>query len=548
MRVATFLLFALFSHDPALSNRIKTTDCPDFGKARPLAAAPIFTNDDSNLSFEHCGEASENAKSPWHISFFARNFGFVGDSVCSGALVSEKTVISSDTSVDCSMVHDEFVTGSNRVRVFGGATCTGGENCFNGRQSLGQHQKVANVTVLKINGFTSVYVWTLKNKVTVSEFLKPICLWNRNNLPESLLQSKFYQVSPSGDLKEVQKVRDEEGHLSTQIDVSECKNLNHTIRTTSFGADSSYLIVRRDNRFYVRGAFSTSSSDYTIWYDLLPQTAQIVAASTDLIGMPPIPKTKRKIDFGGEQSFAGCGQDSAERNPWHATFTPQLCAATLISKQAAVTAAHCLFDEAGRRILADQVHLTFGTVDKTKENEPTRQTVTTSRVVVHPEFDPAGKHFENDVALLIFEKDQIQINENVKPICLWNDGYSLDRISNKTGKVVMGLGEKSLQESSLEIIPYQDCYLTNPKFFSKNLRPTKNFCLAFAETGGSSDCVGGNGGAFVLHKKKTRRHFLRGLQQGREKLACNHKEISLFTDLTFHLDWIAQNTPDIHLA
>jgi Trypsin len=54
------------------------------------------------------------------------------------------------------------------------------------------------------------------------------------------------------------------------------------------------------------------------------------------------------------------------------------------------------------------------------------------KIVLHPEYERATK--VNDVALVLLEKDFI-LTDYVRPICLWDDEYDLDRIENKIGVV-----------------------------------------------------------------------------------------------------------------
>jgi len=119
------------------------------------------------------------------------------------------------------------------------------------------------------------------------------------------------------------------------------------------------------------------------------------------------------------------------------------------------------------------------------------------RVLPHPDYNKPSR-FDNDVALLLFDKPGFIVNDFVLPICLWKDDYDFGLIAGKNGEVffaiikehfyslhsqVVGWGvteenerAEDLQKAVLKVEPYLDCYLKDPKFFGKRLKPGQNFC------------------------------------------------------------------------
>jgi len=57
-----------------------------------------------------------------------------------------------------------------------------------------------------------------------------------------------------------------------------------------------------------------------------------------------------------------------------------------------------------------------------------------SRVLPHPEYKKTSR-FDNDVALLLFDKPGFNLSSLVLPICLWNEDFDFSRIAGATGEV-----------------------------------------------------------------------------------------------------------------
>ncbi|XP_059488077.1 serine protease gd-like [Neocloeon triangulifer] len=157
------------------------------------------------------------------------------------------------------------------------------------------------------------------------------------------------------------------------------------------------------------------------------------------------------------------------------------CGATLISKKVLVTAAHCLFDGEGSQFGARHVDVTLGMHNRSNSEETWRQTIKTASLVVHPGYDHSRGDFKDDIALVIL-KNEVNVNDFERPICLWNSGYDLNEIANKSVTVV-GWGytldheqPQILQKAIMKVASYEECFESNKRFFSRFMRPTKNFC------------------------------------------------------------------------
>lgn len=55
------------------------------------------------------------------------------------------------------------------------------------------------------------------------------------------------------------------------------------------------------------------------------------------------------------------------------------------------------------------------------------------KMVIHPSYNQHSKVY--DVALLFLKEDANFTSPRVRPICLWNDDYDLDKLKDKRGTV-----------------------------------------------------------------------------------------------------------------
>ncbi|XP_059488098.1 uncharacterized protein LOC132203944 [Neocloeon triangulifer] len=573
--VCTFSASAQTSYEKW--EEINFADCWNYGKNRSIFEAPGVQN------FNDCGRWNQSGIAPWIV--FLRTGGvFLGY----GVLVSDKTVISRFSYYGY-YLHDAHKEGKE-IKIYAGK-CedeNDEQNCF-GKRGLSQNKKVLNIkeVELKHGRFYSEMIFVLRiDKVDLTPSLQPACLWNWDNRNDQ--HEHFYTYDRWDDkMRKVDFLPVQTCYGEKKIEKWICDLYGNTI-CTSRGDDARYLFIEREKRFYLRALVAIHSESTLTWFDLLPFLNEITSASVDLASMPKIPKAKSKKDFGPNQSFANCGRRSGERrrkresgkalplvtngenavrgqHPWHASLSREtetgreadICGATLISKKVLVTAAHCLFDGRGRKLEAKDVDVNLGMHNRSNSEENLRQKFKASmRLLVHPGYDHNKKDYKDDIGLIILD-GEVTLTNFVRPICLWNDDYDLNKITKKLGTVV-GWGSTYdhskpdiLQKADLEVVSYQDCFESNSKFVSIYLRPTENLCAGIPQNE-TSACIGDSGGGLTFYDRDdTKRHFLRGVVSSSPGKnygsieSCDTDHYALFTDVTNNMDWIVQNSPDI---
>ena len=118
---------------------------------------------------------------------------------------------------------------------------------------------------------------------------------------------------------------------------------------------------------------------------------------------------------------------SYQRNkyPWivalvDASGTNQFCGGTLVASKYVITAAHCMFfdQNAQQPLAATNVKVRIGDhdLDATGETTIPEKTISVSKIINHPGYNPAGGSLNNDIAILELA-EQVDLNVYT-PACL----------------------------------------------------------------------------------------------------------------------------------
>ncbi|CAB3373660.1 Hypothetical predicted protein [Cloeon dipterum] len=494
-------------------------ECRKYGQPRPALNAPVYSPENENLSFEKCGQWDGNGDMPWTVIIDIKPDSNVWSTqpmpsdvsgrYSYGFLVTKQTMM---------VFFNQVNTDIENYQLYAGPCSSGSNNerCLFGRGLLNQR-------VLSRNGGQ---VWKIE-KVTITQHLRPICLWNRNNFQDASFES-FVFAQTNRSLKKTELLNYQQCYLSNKLISPQVCSEMDSLLCTNFEHSGIFLVMKDANRYYLRatrwGNFLLPRDrldDRILWVDILGNIKSIVTASSGLFLMPPTPKLATKIDFGPEESYANCGKVSGnrrrgrrrrdglvfsfvhhgenasiEQNPWHASLTVNLvdpiydvCGGTLVSKRVVVTAAHCLYSPTGTQYETELLEIVLGMYDATDNEEIGRQVLKAASVVIHQDYNHGRNDFQHDLALIILNKNSIQFTDRVKPACLWNSDYDFEKIAGKSGKVAgFGLTEnysqaRFLQKAYLRIAPHNECFSSNKKFFAENWQPTRNFCAGFPDNG-----------------------------------------------------------------
>ncbi|XP_053679306.1 serine protease gd-like [Anopheles nili] len=233
--------------------------------------------------------------------------------------------------------------------------------------------------------------------------------------------------------------------------------------------------------------------------------------------------------------------------PWHGalyrstvTELKYLCGATLISRRAAITAAHCVtLEKSSKPVDAGSLLLYFGKIDLGKWNGPEEDAQIRT---VHIPAQYAHERFFNDIAVLVLKED-IKYSNFVRPICLWNFDDDYKTLINKIGLVPgwgyneHGLVSSRLSFAQMPVVAHETCIWSNRDFFSKVTSDT-SFCAGFKN--GTSVCNGDSGGGMVF--KHNNLWYLRGIVSVsaalQDRFRCDARHYVVFTDAAKFTPWI----------
>lgn len=219
--------------------------------------------------------------------------------------------------------------------------------------------------------------------------------------------------------------------------------------------------------------------------------------------------------------------------PWHVSisvkwFDIRFCGGVILNRRWVLTAAHCLGDPFD----IDWLVVVVGMYNKTKDEEPSRQTIEIVRNITHPDYDSLN-HNNNDIALLELAED-IRYAPEASPICLPTKDVAVSTMCVTTG---WGRGavikEDVLHQLMLPIIDQNVC--SQPDWLGNNITDSM-LCAGYPE-GGKDTCQGDSGGPLVC--LEGRKWVLYGLTSwGPGDVCGGPNSPGVYTRIVKFLDWI----------
>ncbi|XP_059486632.1 uncharacterized protein LOC132203130 [Neocloeon triangulifer] len=292
--LAICCLFAKAHSEDEANEKIRFTDCWNYGKNRSIHPAPVFGSaNEENLSSKDCGRLNgpeNNRMTPWSV--YIKETDSPGRYTDHGVLVSDQTIICDSW---CIGLYKSFKLGK-AISVFGG-DC-GGQECAKDRGLLQQKVLDAKEVKLELGRFyTESFIVFRIEKVELTPNFQPVCLWNGNN--QNDVNQTFYShdVIKKGVLKKMDFLPEKTCYEDDKIEKGDCDLYGNSIICSSNPPHfyvPNYLYVERAGRFYLRALWADRKPDTLTWLDLLPFTNQIVTASADLSVMPEIAQGKNK--------------------------------------------------------------------------------------------------------------------------------------------------------------------------------------------------------------------------------------------------------------
>ncbi|XP_076182094.1 modular serine protease-like [Ptiloglossa arizonensis] len=238
--------------------------------------------------------------------------------------------------------------------------------------------------------------------------------------------------------------------------------------------------------------------------------------------------------------------------PWHVGIYnkkaeneyEQICGATLISNNLAVSAAHCFYDEVYNKLF-NKSHFAVAAGKHYRDwnaDENYAQKSMVTEISIPERYMGARGNFAQDIALIKLATP-LELTTLVRPICMdWDNVYERRQLqagqngkSVGWGKTIADEPSKTLQELIMPFVPYDQCLSAVPDEFRGYITSDK-FCAG--RLNGSSLCEGDSGGGLCFEMHGT--WYLRGVVSVSpvKDDRCDYHSYTVFTSTGYFRDWI----------
>lgn len=281
--------------------------------------------------------------------------------------------------------------------------------------------------------------------------------------------------------------------------------------------------------------------DYNEYYDINDSNDIIHTQTTaDICGKPIL---TTPLIFGGHKTARG-------QYPWLVALyrkkkkgsTEFKCGATLVSRNAVITAAHCLkFDSHTMSI--NEIMIILGKHNLDDFSEAGSQTMYAKDIIVHPDFMTKDTSFDADIAIILLKRP-VQYSQYIRPLCVFSE--LVQHFPGETGTVI-GWGKDHLEgtiksyPSTIEMSLVSDAVCLRSHESFQYITSNRTFCAGNANWTGP--CNGDSGGPLMF--KRGGKWFLKGIVSASpidvETHSCDLRTYVVFTDVTKFLTWIKRH-------
>ncbi|XP_055594650.1 serine protease 41-like [Uranotaenia lowii] len=235
--------------------------------------------------------------------------------------------------------------------------------------------------------------------------------------------------------------------------------------------------------------------------------------------------------------------------PWHGALLRRgrptsvyVCGITIVSKDAIVTAAHCIYNPSSRsKFAAGNFYIKIGETNLKNPGKETQEH-NVSEIIEHPRYDHgSGK---NDLAILKL-RTSINFTPYIQPICLWRGNSTLSKQPNQLAAIVgwsrsqVSEIPKDLTVTFTSVVSNDVCLKQSTRSFQSIFHENRTFCANHPNKTGFNSGDSGNGLYVRVDGVWNLRGIVAAAKYDPSKLYVGTKDFAILTNVEFFTHWIS---------